>query len=607
MDTFRILFLRKNNTYDGLLKEAVKLIDKKTEVKYGDISQFEEYLHWKESGDCKLYDILIIYGKDKEQILKFANQLPALSTVRLYDGESGKKEPIWIDNKLFEEYPTSFFSKSIICLSRFIIRNSIFLKELYKRQALSKALMKLIPDGAVLFNTQGIIINSNARISGFTPGELIGKSIFAFIDETEIDNIREMMKKSLKNSGDVNLKTRIKKKDGTLLPIEVNAKLIIDYRGRPANFLAVLTDVRMKKEARRNQLFLKHLIESSREGIVAADKDLKITMWNRGAGDILGYTPEEVLGKSISIFCPDEEAREKQELYIELIKKEGHIKNYIAPRQCKDGKVKYIGFSITAFYDEEGEFTGISAILRDLSEMEITLKETQKKNEEMEHLINVVSHDLRSPLHSIDNYISLIRESIGNELQDEKVLEMFERIHANINNMESLIKDLTEFSRAGITSKDEMSVDLNSVVREIVRNIQWQVGRKNFLMKTENLPIIRINPGRIHRVFENLLTNAHKFCVEGKPVEVEIRGRRHNDKIRFSIKDHGIGINSEHHDKIFNLFYRTKEKIIDGSGAGLAIARKIIRSYGGDIWFESEKNKGTTFYFTIPASRIIEE
>lgn len=405
MHSLKILYLRKNNTYDGLLKEATKLINKKTEITYGEISQFENYLIPEESIDCQTFDILIIYGKDKREILDFAGQLPALSIVRLYDGKSMEKEPVWMGNKFFEEYPVCFFRESIICLSRLIIRNSVFLKELHKCRALSNAVAKMIPNGAVFFNSSG----------------------------------------------------------------------------------------------------------------------------------------------------------------------------------------------------------GISTVLHDLSEMEITLKEVQKKNEEMEYLINVVSHDLRSPLHSIDNYISLIREAMGNKLQDEKVLEMFERIHVNVTNMEAMIRDLMEFSRAGITSKDEMSIDLNSVIKEIVHNIQWQVGRKNFIVKTEKLPIVRINPGRIHQVFENLLTNVHKFCIEGEPAEAEIRVKRHNDIIQFSIKDYGIGIDSEHHDKIFNLFYRTKEKIIDGSGAGLAITRKIIRSYGGDIRFESEKDKGTTFYFTLPASRVIKE
>jgi len=608
MKNLKILYLRKNNVYDGLMDKAINLINKKMEIEYDDITQFEKYLCDSDSKDSRFYDILIIYGKDKEEILEYADRLPAMSIVCLYDKEVEEKEPVWVGSKLFEEYSIIGFDKPVFCLSRLIIRNSFFLEELHKCQALSNAVIKLVPDGLIVFDIEGIVLNSsNAHVSGYSANELIGKSIFSFMEEAECLHVKKIMKEALSNGGDVNQRIKIVRKDGTILPFDVSASLIHDHRGSPAYFLAILSDITVKKEAERTRFFLRHLIESSREGILAADKDLRITMWNKGGEEILGYTPKDVLGKLIGMFCPDEETKDKQRQYIEQVKKEGYIKNYIAPRKCKDGRIKYIDHTITALYDDEGEFGGISVIFQDLSEMEITLKEAQKKNEEMEHLINVVSHDLRSPLHSIDNYISLIRESVENTVRDEKILEMFERIHVNVINMESLIRDLTEFSRAGITSKDGIAVDLDSIVSEIVRNIQWQMGRQNFIVKMDRLPVININPGRIHQVFENILTNAGKFCVEGEPVRVEIKVKRHNDIIRFSVRDHGIGIDREHHDKIFNLFYRTKEKQIEGSGAGLAITRKIIRSYGGEIWFESEKNKGTTFYFTLPSSRIVEE
>ncbi|MCE1247252.1 MAG: HAMP domain-containing histidine kinase, partial [Firmicutes bacterium] len=236
-----------------------------------------------------------------------------------------------------------------------------------------------------------------------------------------------------------------------------------------------------------------------------------------------------------------------------------------------------------------------------------TLDNVQKKNEEMEHLINVVSHDLRSPLHAIDNYLSFIDESIRETITDESVFEMMERIHANINNMESLIKDLADFSKAGAISGEEIAVDLNSLVNDIVVNIQWQFGKSNFVVEMDKLPTIRMDPRRVHQVFENLLSNAYKFRQEGNPSETKIKVLYKKNNIEFEISDNGIGVSERHHDRIFDLFYRAKEKTADGSGAGLAITRKIINTHGGRIWLDSKNGEGTTFRFTLPASLLVDE
>jgi signal transduction histidine kinase len=216
----------------------------------------------------------------------------------------------------------------------------------------------------------------------------------------------------------------------------------------------------------------------------------------------------------------------------------------------------------------------------------------------------MVSHDLRAPIYSVENYLMVLKDLLNEKNLIEECQFFFERIRSNLASMETLIKDVTDFSRAGLSSGDERIIDLNTLVTDIINNIQWQAGKENFIVNIKDLPVVKMNYRKIHQVFENLLQNAYKFRKNENPACVDISFDVSLEKnlIFFSIKDEGIGIDKKFHNNLFDLFFRTREKNVEGTGAGLAITKNAIRSYGGDIWVDSETNKGSNFNFTLPYS-----
>lgn len=606
-DKINILFLRDDESFDEILKREFSGTFDNYEIKTAKLWQFSECgVYCRYNYNCSL-DSVIILSNDTDKILETINSLPAMSVIQLCESDSFRDVTRWIDTQFFEQFSVNKLNNTDGCLASIIKRNITFLKKFSENHKLLNTVLKIIPDGFTLFDTNGIITHTNARITGYDVAEIVGKSIFNFLDEKVRDKVTELINAVEDGARSARFTTEIYSKSGIMIPVEINATLITDDYGAPLYFLAILTDIRVKKAVWEKEQFLGNVVRASRDGIIVTDREGIINLWNKGDEEIFQYSASEMLGKKISALCSSTEEMEKQADFLHEVREKGYLKGIAVERMRKDGEVIEVEINMTALNDEDGNFNGTMGIIRDISSTKRVLREVQKKNEEMEHLINTVSHDIRSPLHSIDNYLKFISEAIKETVTEEDVYEMLERTHANVSNIESLIQDLTDFSRAGLVSGDEIAVDLNSLLSDIVINIQWQVGKENFVITRDKLPTVRIDPRRFYQAFENLLSNAYKFKRDGEPAKAEIRVKRSGNYLEFMVRDNGIGIGKKHHEKIFNLFYRGKEKIVEGSGAGLAITRRIINSYGGEIWFESESGKGSIFHFTLPVSLMVTE
>lgn len=606
-DKINILFLRDDESYDETIKRDFSGVFDKIKIQTGKLWEFSQCgAFCRYNYNCFL-DSVIILCDDSDKIMEIINSLPAMSVIQICSKEAYKGITKWVDTQFFEQFPIEKLRNDVGSLALIIKRNFAFSKKFSENHKLLNTVLEIIPDGFTLFDTNGIIIHTNSRITGYDASQIVGKSIFHFLDEKVREKVTALINAAGKEKKSTFFTTEVMSKDGIRIPVEINATLIKDDQGLPLYFLAILTDIRTKKAIWEKEQFLGNVVRASRDGIIVTDKDGIINLWNKGDEEIFQYSASEMLGQKISVLCNSTEDMEKQSAFLKQVEKMGYLKGVAVERLRKDGELIEVEINMTALYDEDGNFKGIMGIIRDISSTKKVLREVQKKNEEMEHLINTVSHDIRSPLHSIDNYLKFISEAIKDTVTDEDVYEMVERTHANVSNIESLIQDLTDFSRAGLISGEEVAVDLNSLLSDIVINLQWQVGKENFLIARDNLPTVRIDPRRFYQAFENLLSNAYKFRRDGEPAKAEIRVKKSGKFLEFLVKDNGIGISKKHHEKIFNLFYRGKEKIVEGSGAGLAITRRIINAYGGDIWFESEPGKGSSFHFTLPISLMVTE
>ena len=222
-------------------------------------------------------------------------------------------------------------------------------------------------------------------------------------------------------------------------------------------------------------------------------------------------------------------------------------------------------------------------------------------NEELERFVFTVSHDLKSPIVSVQGFASILLNDFGSKL-DEEGLHYLQRIQSNAKQMERLIHDLLELSRVGRVVNPFEPVDFNELVELVVADFQFQAQEKGVTIEyAKDFPTVVCDRDRIVQVFSNLISNAIKYMGDTPEPRIEIGHFERDDDFVFYVKDNGIGIDPRYHKKIFDLFQSLKEiKDVEGTGVGLTIVKRIVENHKGKVWVESQKGKGATFYFTIP-------
>ena len=236
--------------------------------------------------------------------------------------------------------------------------------------------------------------------------------------------------------------------------------------------------------------------------------------------------------------------------------------------------------------------------LRD--ELEWSKAELQAKNEELEEYAYVASHDLQEPLRMVSSFMEKLNTFYGDQL-DEKAHQYMHFATDGAKRMRQIILDLLEYSRAGKTKESLEQVDVNHILKYFVELRRKIINEKSVTIVNAELPKVYSSKVAITQILHALLDNAIKYSKEGIAPLIEINASENKDDWKFSIKDNGIGIDSEFHDKIFVIFKRLHNRSeFDGTGIGLSVAKKHIEFLGGKIWLESKAGDGATFYFTIP-------
>ena len=240
-----------------------------------------------------------------------------------------------------------------------------------------------------------------------------------------------------------------------------------------------------------------------------------------------------------------------------------------------------------------------NAMIRDLKDKAeekniVLLHELEKSNIELQEYAHVVSHDLKSPLRSLDALINWIKEDNYDKF-DAKSMKNFNLIEFTLENMEQLISDVLNYSSVVSDTSTEESVDLNQIVKSITED--FQSSSKTSIKIQNHLPILKGEKTRFKQLFQNLIGNAVKFSDKEKGVVLidYLNNKTHH---KFSVNDNGIGIQKKYFDKIFEIFH-SLNKSKGSSGIGLSIVKKIVEFHKGNIWLESEIGIGTTFHFTI--------
>ncbi|MEL0650178.1 PAS domain S-box protein [Algibacter sp. TI.3.09] len=373
-----------------------------------------------------------------------------------------------------------------------------------------------------------------------------------------------------------------------------------EYKG----YLWTFTDITLKRtyrdslEAQKQKYY--NIIANMNLGLVEVNNNDEILMINQSFTDMSGYTEEEVKGENAGVFFAAEDVRQIIEAENEKRKK-GQSSSYELKAKNKAGDIRYWLISGAPNYDIEGKVIGSIGIHLDITEIknlelqkEKLLEKLEKSNDELQEYAHIVSHDLKSPLRSIDALVSWLKEDNKDKL-DDMSMQNFALIETTLEKMEQLITDVLNYSSVGSDIAEKIEVDLDDMLNGLVTILYVPEHIKIKIQKP--LPKIQGDRTKLQQLFQNLISNSVKF-IDKEEGSIIVDFDDLKSHYKFSIKDNGIGIDKKYHDKIFKIFHSLK-KSKDSSGIGLSIVKKIVDLHEGEIWLDSEPNIGTTFYFTL--------
>lgn len=249
---------------------------------------------------------------------------------------------------------------------------------------------------------------------------------------------------------------------------------------------------------------------------------------------------------------------------------------------------------------------GAAEIVQIAKELAAKNCELNSANKRLESFAYTVSHDLQEPLRSINLFTQLLQLEYQENLEPQ-AQEYLGYITSSAARMQTLIRDVLAYSRAGTSQQTKLDVDLNRLLETVQIDLQGTIKETKAKIIVENLPTVLANPTEISQLFRNLISNSIKFKSDRQP-EIKITARLQDNQWLIAVEDNGIGIETEYQNIIFQPFKRlhTQEQY-SGSGIGLAICQKIIERHQGYIGVQSQLGKGSTFYFTLPKSLIVND
>jgi two-component system sensor histidine kinase/response regulator len=233
------------------------------------------------------------------------------------------------------------------------------------------------------------------------------------------------------------------------------------------------------------------------------------------------------------------------------------------------------------------------------AELQRNVTQLEATNKELESFSYSVSHDLRAPLRALDGYSQMLEEDYISKL-DDNAKRLLGTVQQNIRKMDRLIEDLLKFSRLGKKDVQKTEVNVGQLVHNVIHDINDSNNSKTEIIVNalQNTPADYV---LITQVWTNLISNAIKYSSKKEKPKIDIGSQPSNGEVIYYVKDNGVGFDMQYADKLFGVFQRLhKASEFEGTGVGLAIVQRILIKHGGRVWAESEVNKGTTFYFSLP-------
>ena len=489
------------------------------------------------------------------------------------------------------------------------------------------AIFMLDPDGRVASWNAGA-----ARIKRYTAEEIIGQHFSCFYPRADVDS-----GKPWRHLEVASLEGRVEdegwrlRKDGSTYWASVVLTAVRDASGKLIGFSEVTRDLtdrmRAEEELRRGEARFGALVNSVVDyGIIMLDPDGRVSSWNTGAERILGYRPDEIMGRHFSLFYYREDVeRGKPQRELESAASAGRHEDE-GWRLRKDGSRFWANVIVAVIRDSTGQVLGFSKIMRDLSErkrLEVELMDARAAAEQSNRMktefLAKMSHELRTPLNSLLILARLLADNAGGNLNAKQV-QYAQTIHAAGTDLLELINDLLDLAKiesgtVTLTMEPERFTDVRDYTRHTFERTAHDKGLEFDITIDERLPPALVTDARrLHQILRNLLANAFKFTHQGR-VALDIalatsgwtpghpRLEAADAVVAFSVSDTGIGIPPDKKETVFEAFQQLDQgtsRQYGGAGLGLPICRELTRLLGGELQVQSEPGHGSTFTLYLP-------
>jgi len=364
--------------------------------------------------------------------------------------------------------------------------------------------------------------------------------------------------------------------------------------------------VKRENSLRSEKQQMETLLQSLTEGVFAVNQDGKIILFTKAASEITGLSRESIVDKEVDTVLRFYDGR-RQVLLSEYQKQDEQTKGFLRDKgmamNVKRGRVILSLRVAPIIFDGVGK-QGFIVTMHDVTK--------ERSLEDMKvDFVAMAAHELRTPITSIIGYLSLLQEEIGPSLGAE-YQQFIARAMTSSKRLTALMENLLSITRIekGKLALREGKINWSDFIKERLKDFQDVAKEKGlkleYLPPKKPIPMVIADPLRISEVFNNLISNAITYTKKGK-VSIWCEYDKDKNVINTSIKDTGQGIPKESLPNLFEKFYRvvgTLEEGSKGTGLGLYISKEIVTLHGGEIWVESEIDKGTTFSFSLPAAPL---
>jgi PAS domain S-box-containing protein len=356
------------------------------------------------------------------------------------------------------------------------------------------------------------------------------------------------------------------------------------------------------------EIFRTAIFDTIRDPLLVLDKTLVVISVNEAFQEYFTTSAYQLIGQNIfEILNKCFDSPKLRELMENVLPENKSFENFEVSIEIPSKGKRH--FSISARLVHTPAFKPTDMLLLDLIDVTdrktwtdsilILNDELRASNYDLENLGHIISHDLRAPIRAIDGFTKIILSEHNADLKDE-VKEWLNRIVYNAEVMEQMISGLMELSRISRSTISKIPFNLSDLVKKITDELKKEEPQRVIEFKIQQDIIEYVEPTLMLIAFLNIFRNAWKFTRDKVPAKIQFGFNYENGKRIFFVKDNGIGFNMKYIDRLFGMFQRLHTKSeYEGTGAGLAIAKRVIERHNGKIWAYGEEGKGATIYFTL--------